>query len=329
MKKFKCVLLFIVLMIFSVVKVNALSVDKNEITIKNGGKETINLSTNVEVEVSSVVFRLVYTSNDVPANFYVNGYTDNITGTVHEISLGTSTSGNISLGTIEVKVVDSPKDKIGSINIVEAKAITPEGDEVPLERQTITITVDNSDNTTSNDDIDNSINNNGNTVTNPDNNLEDNSSNTDNVTSDKKDESTLKEEGIKKDDKETEKVNLLKSIDSDLVNINLKNNVYDYVVKVKEDIKELDLKPVAIDDSYKVEVSSQKIEELVDGKITITISKEDVKEVYTINVKILEDIEVDNNEFSSSYSYKGKWITIIVILSVVLVIGLLFVRKRR
>lgn len=131
------------------------------------------------------------------------------------------------------------------------------------------------------------------------------------------------------------KTNLLDKIESKLVKIDLQKDVYEYTVKIKEDIKELDLKAIAKDENYKVEISSQKISELKDNKIIITVKDGDNKEEYIIKVNIekekekeIKEIEIDEEEFESTYKYKGKWITLIIIMSVLLVVGLFLIKKK-
>lgn len=128
------------------------------------------------------------------------------------------------------------------------------------------------------------------------------------------------------------KTNLLDKIESKIVKVNLEKDVYEYTVKIKEDIKELDLKAIAKDENYKVEISSQKISELKDNKIIITVKDGDNKEEYIVKVDVEKEkenkkIETDEEEFESTYKYKGKWITLIVIMSVVLVVGLFLTKK--
>ena len=130
---------------------------------------------------------------------------------------------------------------------------------------------------------------------------------------------------------ETPKKNLLDRIESEIVKIEIKEDVYEYKVNVKEEIEELDLKAIAKDESYQVEISNQKISELEDNKIIITVKAENNTEEYIVKVnKInkIENIEIDKEKFESAYKYKGKWITIIVILSVVLLIGLTLTKKK-
>ena len=313
----KKIILFIVLMFITLNKVEALSVEKNTITIKSGENSSISLTANVgEIEVNSIEFTLIYMSNDVQSNFI--GANDTIEGSKHRITFTEPTTGTISLGNVNINVVSNPTVKTGDIKIHSATAATVEGALIPLNPQTITVTIDNSANEV---------------VRKP----EEESPNTNNTTTDKKEEPTVsttdnkKEETTKAEeqDKKEENNNLLKSIDSEIVNIKLKNNKFEYTVKIDETVEELDLKPVLKDDSYQVEVSNQKIAELENNKITITVSKEDIKEVYTINIRIAEEIEIDNEKFVSSNSHKGKWITIIIVLTITLVVGLIFIKKKQ
>ena len=129
------------------------------------------------------------------------------------------------------------------------------------------------------------------------------------------------------------KTNLLDKIESKIVKIELQKDIYEYKVKIKEDIEELDLKAIAKDENYKVEISSQKIKELKDNKIIITVKDGDNKEEYIIKVDIEKekeksDIEIDEEEFKSSYNYKGKWIVLIIATSLALVVGLFLTKKK-
>ena len=42
----------------------------------------------------------------------------------------------------------------------------------------------------------------------------------------------------------------------------------------------------------------------------------------------VEEIEIDDSEFESTYRYKGKWIVLIVILSVTVFVGLVLTKKK-
>lgn len=124
--------------------------------------------------------------------------------------------------------------------------------------------------------------------------------------------------------------NLLKGITSKIVNIDLKDNVYTYEVNVKEDVKELDLVAVPKDEKSKVVISSQKISELKDGKITINVtSPSNTKEEYTVKVNVLktDKVEIDKEEFKADSSYKGKWVVVIIVSVVALLFGFTLSKK--
>ena len=124
--------------------------------------------------------------------------------------------------------------------------------------------------------------------------------------------------------------NLLKGITSKIVSIDLKDNVYTYEVNVKEDVKELDLVALPKDEKSKVVISSQKISDLKDGKITINVtSPSNTKEEYTVKVNVLktDKVEIDKEEFKADSSYKGKWIVVIIVSVVALLFGFILSKK--
>lgn len=272
-------LLFLLLLILLPINIEALRVDKNNLTLTKNSNQKIGLYTTTEEEITEVEFTLVYTTYDVPAYFYVeDGLTDTVaSGIVHKITFPEPVSGNIKLGSIKIGVVKNPKDTSGIVNIHTATAKTISDKTINLEPQTINVKI-----------------------------------------------------GEKGELVPTNEVNgMLQRIESDIVNITLKDNVFEYSVNIKADIEELDLNPIPKDE-YKVEISNQKISELVDDTITITVEDGDKKEEYKIKVNVIkiEDIEVDKSEFESTYKYKGKWITLIISFSVALFIGLLLGRKK-
>ena len=86
--------------------------------------------------------------------------------------------------------------------------------------------------------------------------------------------------------------NLLKFIDSNIINIKLEKDIFDYTVKIKEDIEELDLKPIPNNEDYIVTISNQKIKELRDNKIEIIVKADDnLEQKYIINVEVEKDKE--------------------------------------
>ena len=141
---------------------------------------------------------------------------------------------------------------------------------------------------------------------------------------DKPQEEEKKEETVKD-------TNLLSKIESKLVNIELKKDVFEYTVTVDEDVTELDLKAVAKDEKTKVEIGTQKISELKDNKIVINTSNGNIKQAYTINVKVKEEeeIKIDNTKFKANTGYKGKWILLSIFMLLVLFGGIVLNRKSK
>lgn len=294
MKK-KFLLLFLLLFITLPTNIKALSVDKNNITIEKGKNDNIALYANLENEVTEIAFTLVYTSYDLPAYFNLEpGLTDtNPNGVAHKIKFSTPVSGKVKLGTINIQAVKNPKVTAGTINIHSAKATTEAGINQTLKAQTINVIIG----TPTEEPIENNDN------------------------------------DIQNEPKETEKkTNLLDKIESELVKVNLKKDTYEYTITIKDNVEELDLKAIPKDEKYEVEVSTQKISELKDNKITIKVKDGDNTEEYIIKVKIQEekelDVKIDNKEFESNNSYKGKWITVIIIMSIVLFAGVLLNKKK-
>lgn len=137
---------------------------------------------------------------------------------------------------------------------------------------------------------------------------------------------------IKKEEvKDNEKVsNLLDKIESNIVNITLKEDVYEYDITIDSDITSLDLNPISKYDKTTIDISSQDINSLEDNKIIIKVSLEDVNEEYIINVKVKEkEVKIDNNEYKKNNNYKTPWIIIIIILSIGLVVSIMFARKKK
>lgn len=135
------------------------------------------------------------------------------------------------------------------------------------------------------------------------------------------------------DDNSNTNKNVLKEIKSDIVKINLQKDVFEYQITIDKDIEKLDLEPIAINDTYKVEVSNQEIATLEDNKINITVTDNTGnKIIYTIKVNILKDIssvEIDNANYKEKNTYKGKWIILIIFFSVILLFGLALTKKKK
>lgn len=292
MKKFIYVILLTFLLCFTSTKVYALSVDKNSIEIEKNKTEDINLYANLNSEVSSVEFTLTYSTYDFPAGFTVNSLFNNERGnaTKHKIVFDEPKTGKIQIGTINLHSVNNPKDKSGTINISNGSALTSSGEKISLNSQSITV------------------------------NLKD--SNTTEV----KEEVTQNEVKFETIDK-----NMLEKINSDIVIIDLKKDIFEYNINVSSEVETLDLTPIVKDETYKIDITSQKINELQDGKIIISVSKDDFKQEYKINVKVEEQKKISNTKdsnFVSTYKYKGKWVSVITVLTIILVLGL-FIKKKK
>lgn len=136
----------------------------------------------------------------------------------------------------------------------------------------------------------------------------------------------------KKEEEQKPKYNLLSGIESSIVKINITDNVYEYKILVPDDIEELDLKPVPINETYKVEIGSQKISDIKDNKliIKVTSDKNEIQE-YVINIEKVETnkIKVDKTEFKADNSYKGKFVLGIVLGIIMLVFGTLIFKKKK
>lgn len=277
----------------------ALTVSENNIEIPKSDRKSIELSTNSEEMLTSVEFTLIYTTYDIPASFIVNpNYTDsNPNGIKHKIIFSEPINGNIILGNININVVDNPKDNAGTVNIHSAIGYTESGETINLTSQNINVTVLNNRET--------------NTETNE-------------IEKPKED----KHEETKEFDK-----NVLKEIKSDLVKINIQKDIFEYTITINNDIEKLDLEPIAINESYKVEISNQEIATLEDNKINITITDNKGNKIdYIIKVNILKDIsdvEIDDSDFKEKNTYKGKWIILVIIFSSILLFGLILTRKKK
>lgn len=299
MKHFLKFICLIVTFFMLTTGVLALTVSENNIEIPKSDRKSIELSTNSEEMLTSVEFTLVYTTYDIPASFIVNpNYTDsNPNGIKHKIIFSEPINGNIILGNININVVDNPKDNTGTVNIHSAIGYTESGETINLTSQNINVTVLNNRET--------------NTETNE-------------IEKPKED----KHEETKEFDK-----NVLKEIKSDLVKINIQKDIFEYTITINNDIEKLDLEPITINESYKVEISNQEIATLEDNKINITITDDKGNKIdYIIKVNILKDIsdvEIDDSDFKEKNTYKGKWIILVIIFSTILLFGLILTRKKK
>lgn len=140
-------------------------------------------------------------------------------------------------------------------------------------------------------------------------------------------DTTINETINNEDKEEDNNKNFLKEIKSNLVSINLIEGVYEYEIDIDSDILELDLEPIAIDDTYKIEISSQKISEIENDKIIIKVSdNKDKNEEYIIKLNIKEEVNNEDIPIKNN-NYNSKWIMVIIISIVILVVGLILLRK--
>lgn len=136
------------------------------------------------------------------------------------------------------------------------------------------------------------------------------------------------------------KINLLKSITSNIVDIPFKSNKYEYDILVNNEIDKLDLTVTAIDETYKIDISDQNIKEGI-NRIFITVSNGNITEKYTINVTkkqkeetkddIVEDTnKIKKNEVSKieNKNFKSGWNFVIIGLIVLFIVGLFMLKKR-
>lgn len=304
MKRILKLIIIAVILLIPIGSVSALTVSENNIKIPASGSKSIELSTSSEEPLASVEFTLVYTTYDIPANFIVNSsYTDsNPNGIKHKVIFPEPISGKIILGNVNINVVNNPKDTAGTINIHSAVGYTKTGETINLNAQNINIIIS-----------------------------EENNTNTDEPSND--DNSNTNTDKPSSDDNSNTNKNVLKEIKSDIVKINLQEDVFEYQITIDKDIEKLDLEPIAITDTYKVEVSNQEIDTLEDNKINITVTDNTGnKTVYTIKVNILKDIssvEIDNANYKEKNTYKGKWIILIIFFSVILLFGLALTKKKK
>lgn len=285
----KSILIFLLSFLCFPICGRALSVDKNSITLKPLEKDVIGIYANTEEEVNSVEFSLVYSTYDISANFIVNSeYSDTSPNSVNHNIVFTEPVS----GTIklgEVSIGVSDNPTDTSATInIYNGKAKNDTNEIILDSQVINVKINNV--------------------------VDDNQTNEDAFDDDK--------------EKTATKENLLKEIKSDIVSINLIDGVYEYDVNIDSDILELDLKPIAIDDTYKIDISSQILSEIEDNKIIIKVSdNKDKIEEYIINIKIKEKSEL--KEEVNTINYSNKWITIIVASAIVLVVGIILLKNSR
>ena len=311
MKKVLGYLVFLSILLISF-NVKALEVSKDTLTLKPGESDTVELYANLDTEVTSINFTFVYTSFDVPSRFTVAaGLTDNATNTTHSITFSEPKSGHILLGTITTNVVAEASAKSGTTRINGATAKDIEGNTINLTGVSIQTTIDL-----------------------PEPTPEELAAKEADAKAKKEAEEKAKAEAEAKAKAEEElnkeepviDTNLLSSIESSIVNIILKPNEYNYSVTIDKDIEELDLKGIAKTPDTEVTVSTQKISELEDNKITIKAKTSDAEQNYIIKVNIKEDNIT--TEVKKDNSYKVKWIALSVLLIISLGISIVLFKNK-
>ena len=295
MKKFLNCFVLTISLFFLMNHVDALSVSKNDVTIQSGNNTSVELYANSEASVVSVTFTLVYSTYDIPANF-------------SPVAGVSDTNPNGITHELVLDEAKSGKILLGNVNI---NVVANPNDMVG------TVNIHSASAKTTDGET---INLNAQNI---------------NIKVGTTQEEPKQDEPKKEEPKKELDKNLLDKIESKLVKINLKKDTFEYEVTIKENVEELDLKPVAKDNNTKVEISTQKIKDLKDNKITITAKNDDVEQKYIINVKVdaendttINHATIDNEIFVENKSYKGKWAIMIAFFAVALIVSLIFTKKK-
>lgn len=284
-------------------KVFALSLEKTEVSIANGEKENIKLYAELPEDTVKVEFTLVFDSYDIPVYFSPTaGITDETPNSIkHTLILEESTSGETFLGSVIARVVTNPNIKQAGADLHSANAYDSEGNKTALNNQNLQVKITTKQ--TENTNTDNNTNNNN-----------DSTDETDNKNTTKK------------------TYNLLEEIRNGDSTILVVDDVFEYELKVLSSVTALDLEVIPKKDKYKVEISSQIISELVDNKITITVTNGKEKQDYIINVKTIKDtpkLEIDETEFEANNSHKGFWIIVIIFSGIGLFFGMVLSKLKK
>jgi len=126
--------------------------------------------------------------------------------------------------------------------------------------------------------------------------------------------------------------NLLNEIKNGDDTILVVDDVFEYELKILNSVEELNLEAIPKNDKAKVTISNQKISELEDNKVTITVTNGKEKQDYIINLKIIKDVpkvEIDDSEFKTDNGYKGIWIVMIILSGVGLFFGVVLNRVKK
>lgn len=280
----------LVLMLFVTFNAKALVVSDSNISLSKGNKKSISLSTSTDKKIKQLEFSIIYTTYDLPASFTTN-YNCTLNGGNYKMTFDTPVSGDIVLGNLNISASSNPKDKSGSISVINAKAVDVDGNTIELDSKVVYASIINDVKTN---------------ITEVPNNQNPSVGTQNPVTY----------------------TRLLKEIKSDIVKINIKDNVFEYFVKINEDISELDLVPVLNDEKFSVSVTTQRVSELENNKIIITVSNEEKEEKYEINVKVEDTEEIIEDEIKA-YNYKWKWIVGIVFFGILLGLDVVLIMKKK
>lgn len=301
MKKKISLIIFTLIIMLVNCQVFALSLEKNEINIPAGEKKNIKLYADLPEDTVKVEFTLVFDSYDIPVYFSpTSGITDETpNGIKHTLILNDTSNGETLLGSIIARVVNNPNIIKAGADLHSANAYDQEGNKTQLNSQNLQVKIGE--------------------------NSEDNPGD---------DNQTINEEPEKKPVKtETKKTyNLLEEIKSGDNTILIIDDVFEYELKVLNSVQELNLEVIPKDDKYKIEISSQVISELVDNKITITVTNGKEKQDYVVNLKIIKDtpdVIIDNTEFKASNGHKGFWVVVLITASIGLFAGAILLKNKK
>ena len=318
-KRIKFIFIIFILLI-NIGSVKALSVSKSNITLKNGENDRVELYADISGSAERVDFKLVYTSNDVRADFIGNSaYNATSTGnTTYRVTFNEPVSGRVMLGVVTIRVVDNPRDTAGGIKISGATATLEDGTTESLGGESINVKVEKEATAETPKPTE--------TPKTPEPTKRP-SEPSKTPEASKPSNPSASNPSVQELDEHN---GLLEKIESNIVKIALKKDTFDYTLTIKDDVKELDLKPIAKDTDSKIDITSQKISELKDNKITITVTNGDTKQEYNFKIKVKEknEIVIDNGEFEGDSSYKGKWLVIGIVLLAALIASLLLIKNK-
>lgn len=292
MKKKVFLIIFTMILMLINNQVFALSLEKNEINIPAGEKKNIKLYADLPEDTVKVEFVLVFDSYDIPVYF---SPTSGITDETPNGIKHTLILNNSSNG--ETLLGSVIARVVNNPNIIKAGADLHSANAYDSEGNKTQLNSQNLQVKIGTSDESDNIQNNDEPKT------------------------------------ETKKTyNLLEEIKYGDTTIIIVENIFEYELKVLDSVKELDLEVIPKNDKYKVEISNQVVGELVDNKITITVTNGKEKQDYTINLKKIKDVPeviIDDTEFKANDSQSDFWITIIVLASIGLFGGVILLKNKK